>query len=317
MRRWRVAALATLVILIVGLPSASAAPAPANGRIVFVRARCGETSCKWRVITATAQDKRERLVAAFPDGAFDDHLIVNPSPDGRRLAFMAYNKIWVMDTNGSNRRVVFTPPDDRSGVDDGPSFTPDGRHLVFTRCCPEGFGYSLWMISLRGTGLRDVTKEHVVNGDGPADTTPQVSPDGKWVAFNRCFPDQGCVVSVADMRTGRLHDLTDPDLDSQQPNWSPDGKRIAFEYHNAAGWPNTATIDRWGQHLRILTRGNEVNNNAAFSPDGQWIIFSHYPGTGGTSDLYRMRPNGTHRRVITRTPRAYELEPKWMPAFVD
>jgi Tol biopolymer transport system component len=314
MRRWHGAFCLALVMGLVGISSAaSAAQLHKNGRIVFVRARCGETSCKWRIVTATARDQNEHVIAWFPDGAFDDHPIFNPSPDGRRLAFMAYNKIWVMNVDGSGRHLVFSPPKD-TGVDDGPSFTPDGRRLVFTRCCPEGYGYSLWMINLNGRHLRDVTTETVVNGDGPADTTPQVSPDGKWVAFNRCFPDQGCVVSVASLRTGQRHDLTDPSLDSTQPNWSPDGKRIVFEYHNADGWPNTAIIDRWGQHLHILTHGNEVNNNAAFSPDGRWIIFSHYPGTGDTTDLYRMRPNGTHRRAITHTPRAFELEPKWMAA---
>ena len=35
-------------------------------------------------------------------------------------------------------------------------------------------------------------------------------------------------------------------------------------------------------------------------------------GTNQTLDLYRMRPDGTHRRAITNTPRADELEPKWM-----
>ncbi len=315
MRRRRLALLSALVVLVVVSASASAALTRTNGRIVFVGARCGETSCKWRIITATARDKDEQLLATFPDSAFDEHVIVNPSPDGQRLAFMAYQKIWVMSRNGSDRHVVFTPPNDGTGVDDGPSFTPDGQHLVFTRCCPEGYGYTLWMTNLRGTNLRDVTKEPQVNGDGPADTTPQVSPDGTRVAFNRCFPDQGCVVAVANLRTGQPHNLTDPSLDSQQPNWSPDGNWIVFEYHSANGTPNIAVINRWGHHLHFLTRASSgATNDAAYSPDGRSIIFSHYPGTNGTTDLYRMRPDGTHRRVVTRTPRAFELEPKWMAA---
>jgi Tol biopolymer transport system component len=314
MRRWKLGMLAAGLLLMVGMSASASAEVRTNGRIVFVRARCGETSCKWRIVTATPRDRDEHVLGWFPDGAFDDHFIVNPSRDGRRLAFMAYNRIWVMNSDGSDRHVVFAPPNDGTGVDDGPSFTPDGQHLVFTRCCPTGFGYSLWMISLQSTHLRDVTKEPFVNGDGPADTTPQVSPNGRWVAFNRCFPDQGCVVSVANMRTGQRHDLTDPSLDSQQPNWSPDSNRIVFEYHNAHGWPNTAVINRWGHRLHYLTRGDAVNNNAAYSPDGRWIIFTHYPGTRHTLDLYRMRPDGTHRHVITRTPRADELEPKWMAA---
>jgi Tol biopolymer transport system component len=315
MRRCPLAFLLALVVLVVVSSAASAAPTRVNGRIVFVRARCGQTACKWRILTATARDRDEQLLATFPDGAFDDHFIVNPSPDGQKLAYMAYQKIWVMNSDGTDRHVVFAPPSDGTGVDDGPSFTPDGQHLVFTRCCPTGDGYSLWMINVRGTGLRDVTKEPSVNGDGPADTTPQVSPDGRWIVFNRCFPDQGCVVAVASMRTGRHHDLTDPSLDSQQPNWSPGGNQIVFEYHGVNDTPNIAVINRWGHHLHYLTRASSgANNDAAYSPDGRWIIFSHYPGAGATTDLYRMQPDGMHRRMITRTPRAFELEPKWMAA---
>jgi Tol biopolymer transport system component len=171
------------------------------------------------------------------------------------------------------------------------------------------------MIDANGMHLRDITKEPFDGGNGPADTTPQVSPDGQWVAFNHCFADSPCDIAVADIRTGRIRDLTSPSLDTQQPNWAPDGNRIVFEYHPQGGTVNIAVIDRSGRHLRRLTRDpNAFNFDAAYSPDGLWVIFSHYPGTGGTTDLRRMRPDGTHARVITRTPRANELEPKWMAA---
>ena len=170
--------LAAALLLMVGLASSASADIRANGRIVFVRARCSDTACQWRIVTATPQDQDEHVLATFPDGVFDDHFIINPSPDGRRLAFMANQKIWIMNSDGSDLHAVFAPPPDGTGVDDSPSFTPDGQHLVFTRCCPKGFGYSLWMISIRGTHLRDITKEPFQHGNGPADTTPQVSPDG-------------------------------------------------------------------------------------------------------------------------------------------
>jgi hypothetical protein len=59
----------------------------------------------------------------------------------------AYPKIWVINSAPSDRRVVFAPLDDGTGVDDGPSFAVDGRRLVLTRCCPEGYVSSLWMIN--------------------------------------------------------------------------------------------------------------------------------------------------------------------------
>lgn len=308
MRRYLWIAASSLVVLLWLSASASAAPTSSNGRLVFVRFRCGETSCKWRIVTATPRDRDEHVLAWFPDGAFDDHFIVNPSPDGRLLAFMAYQKIWVMNSDGSNRHAVFTPPNDGSGVDDGPSFTPDGHHLVFVRCCPQPFGYSLWMINTNGTHLRDITRDRF------ADTTPQVSPDGRLVAFNRCR-DNGCQIAVANLRTGHIRNLVRFGMDTQQPNWSPDGKRIVFEYHPTGGTINIATINRRGGDLHKLTRSTTVYYlDASYSADGRWIIFDRFPGTNQTLDLYRMRPNGRNIQAITRTPIGNELEPKSMAA---
>jgi Tol biopolymer transport system component len=72
------------------------------------------------------------------------------------------------------------------------------------------------------------------------------------------------MIAVADINTGHIRDLTDPALDSQQPNWSPNGNRIVFEYHPQGGMINIAVINRWGNHLHKLTRDtNAANLDAA------------------------------------------------------
>src|SRR4029453_8228798 len=81
------------------------------------------------------------------------------SPDGTSAIFMADQGIWQVDADGSNLHLLWSPPPDGTGIDDGPTFTPDGRHIVFTRCCPKNSGYSLWMINSDGTGLKKVTTE--------------------------------------------------------------------------------------------------------------------------------------------------------------
>ena len=134
------------------------------------------------------------------------------------------------------------------------------------------------MISIRGTHLRDITKEPFQHGNGPADTTPQVSPDGTRVVFNRCFSNAPCAIAVADLHTGRIHDLTNPALDSQQPNWSPDGNRIVFEYHPPGGMINIAVINRWVTAFISSPATTVLRTSTRHTPQTvKWIVFSHYP----------------------------------------
>jgi WD40-like Beta Propeller Repeat len=156
--------------------------------------------------------------------------------NGRSVIFMANKGIWQVAADGSGLHELFAAPAG-TGFDDGPACTPAGKHIVITRCCPEGFGYSLWTINSAGTGPKDVTKEPFVNGDGPADTTPQVSPDGKRIVFNRCFPDQPLRRRDRHVNGEHLREPTDNSLfDANHPNWSPDSKKIVFTTQALSEW---------------------------------------------------------------------------------
>src|SRR5882757_4763186 len=62
---------------------------------------------------------------------------------------------------------------------------------------------------------------------------PQLSPDGKWVAYTVSIPslqDNRNVsrVWVADVATGKSRQLTGGPGSDRQPRWSPDGKTLGF-----------------------------------------------------------------------------------------
>jgi dipeptidyl aminopeptidase/acylaminoacyl peptidase len=62
---------------------------------------------------------------------------------------------------------------------------------------------------------------------------PQLSPDGKWVAYTVSIPsleDNRNVarIWVADARTGKTRAVTNGPGSDRQPRWSPDGKTLAF-----------------------------------------------------------------------------------------
>ncbi|MGE5227999.1 MAG: TolB family protein [Planctomycetaceae bacterium] len=311
----RIAVTATvLALIVVGDPAQAVVPG-ANGRILFARPT-NLSFTQWDIVAADPNGANETVLAGpYPTSAFDDHFIANWSPDGATAIFMANQAIWQVNADGSGLRQVFAAPVG-TGLDDGPTFTPDGAHIVFTRCCPTGYGYSLWMINVDGTGLKDVTKEPFVNGDGPADTTPQVSPNGKKIVFNRCFPDAPCVVATVSISGGNLHELTDDTaFASEHPGWSPDSRTIVFQMQPLnGGAANIATIRADGSSLTQLTFDADRSGSfdPCFSPDGKRILFSHFPSTGWV-DLYTMRRDGSGIRQVTKTG-APELASEWAVA---
>lgn len=274
--------------------------------LLFTRQICftDEDPC-WELVVSDAADEHETVVAGpYPRTVWDDHFIANWAPDGRSLIFMADlgsgQAIWQVETDGSHLHKVFAPPNDGTGLDDGPAFTPDGRHIIFTRCCPPVSGYALWSITAHGDNLTQVTSEAVPAGvDGPSDNLPQVSPNGREVAYHRNNVDptlgaEGNRISVAPLRTGTYTDLTDPALDDQIPNWSNNGRKIVFQTIDG----NVARVDRNGSHRTQLTFDGG-SRNPSYTPDGD-IVFSQ-ADDGGNRDLWIMRPDGSNPRVIRAT----------------
>jgi Tol biopolymer transport system component len=297
---------------------ASAGPARAvvpgtNGRILFTRSICtSDTRPCWEIVAADPNDTHETVLAGpYPRSVWDDHFIANWAPDGKSVIFIANQGIWQVNADGSNLHLVWSPPPDGSGIDDGPTFTPDGKYIIFTRCCPQSSGYGLWRINADGTGLRIVTTETHVDA---SDNLPQVSPNGTLIAFHRNFNEPGGVgflnrIVTVNTAGGDLRQLTDRSLNAQIPNWSPDSRRIVFQ---ALG--NVWAVNRDGSVLTQLTfdSGKSRSVNPSYSPDGMKIIFVHVRSTGGL-DLFTMNPDGSGVTQLTRTT-TDEWFPQWAVA---
>jgi Tol biopolymer transport system component len=315
---------AAVLAALAASPAYATAPRQ-SGHILFTRQVCesDDDPC-WEIVVADAADEHETVVAGpYPRTVWDDHFIANWAPDGRSLVFMADlgegPAIWQVDADGSGMHKIYAPTADDhtpgkafNGLDDGPAFTPDGSRIIFTRCCPQNSGYGLWSIRTDGTGLRIVTTEpQGMKGDGPSDNLPQVSPDGRQIAFHRNPPpfDCGCVITTVNFAGGHMQGLTPGELSGQIPNWSPDGRRIVFQGF-VDGVANVWTVNVDGTGATQLTFGDQENRSAnpAYAPDGTRIIFAHV--TDGVRDLFTMNPDGSGWQRVTDTP-AGEFFPHW------
>ena len=99
-----------------------------------------------------------------------------PSPDGRKLAFVSAQDIWVLDLRrGRPTRVSFNTLDNQ-----WPVWAPDSAHLVFSAQSRSEVGRSLWW--LRADGAEE---PHLLLESDEELHPSSVSPDGKHVAIHR------------------------------------------------------------------------------------------------------------------------------------
>ena len=142
------------------------------------------------------------------------------SPDGRRIVYRAHHPrdsaglaayrallaqrlvrpnrmdIWVMDADGANQRQVT----DLGAASFGPSWTPDGRRIVFSsnhHTNPRLGNFDLFLVNADGTGLEQLTTSPTFDG------FPMFSPDGRqlvWASNRHARRPHETNVFVADWK---------------------------------------------------------------------------------------------------------------------
>ncbi|HLW44202.1 MAG TPA: S9 family peptidase [Candidatus Acidoferrales bacterium] len=105
---------------------------------------------------------------------------------------------------------------------------------------------------------------------------PQVSPDGKWVAYVVATPDMRANHSLSNIwivpaNGGEERQLTRSGSDSR-PRWSPDGKQIAFLSSRDGATQIYVMPVYGGEASRVTFLSTDVDNEV-WSPDGKWMAF--------------------------------------------
>jgi imidazolonepropionase-like amidohydrolase/Tol biopolymer transport system component len=166
------------------------------------------------------------------------------SPDGNQIAFTSDraggDNIWVMDSNGRNRRQVTR---ESFELLNGPAWSPDGQYIAarkhFTTQRSLGTG-EIWLYHVSGTGsgvqlVQRPSPQHQKELGEPA-----FSPTGDAIYFSRDTTPgpifeyaqnsnlQVFAIDRYDMRTGERTQVAGGPGGAVRPTPSPDGRYLAF-----------------------------------------------------------------------------------------
>lgn len=258
--------------------------------------------------------------------------MVKKTPKGREL--------YMMDLDGENLRAVTN----NGSLNLLPSWTPDGRGLVFTSYLRHN--PNLYRLDLASSQLTLLSNERGLNTGGATsanggqialtlsrdgnseiytmnadrtglrrltkewaiDSSPSWSPDGKQIAFTsaRLGNPQIFVMGADGSSPSRM---TYKGTYNTTPDWSPRGDLIAFTARDERNVFDIFVIEVATKEIRRLTQDQGHNEEPSFSPDGNHIVFTST--REGRSQVWVMAIDGSNQRRITSA--GGFTTPAWSP----
>jgi tricorn protease len=250
----------------------NAYPMWVGARLYFVSDR-GKSGVA-NLFTFDVATKKAEQVTDFAD--FDVQM---PETDGTSIVFVRAGQLYLLDTaTNKARKVDVQVPSDRWQLADrtinprdyihAMGVSNDGKAAVF-----EARGDIYVLAADDSQPPRNLT-----NTPGTRERMPQLSPDGKRVAF---YSDKGGTYQMyaMDVAGGPWEPLTTAlDRTAYRLEWSPDGTKILFGNKDfSVFWLDVAT-----KKLTKVASSNQMKNDEFFwelsdytwSPDSKWIAYS-------------------------------------------
>jgi len=183
----------------------------------------------------------------------DNRIVYASDASGRQT-------LWTMEADGSNQRQLTAESFD----DVDPAASPDGRYIVFTS--DRTGGAHVWRINADGSNLKQLSY-------GAGESVPQVSPDGKWVVYQRNDPRDTVWKVPSDGGT----EVRLTENFAQLPTVSPDGRWIACAYLEdpAKPWKLAVLPSTGGQPTnRFDVPHSSLGADFRWTPDGSALAYA-------------------------------------------
>lgn len=223
-------------------------------------------------------------------GVFDSRIVYVSTGGGR------FKEIYVAHLDGSEKVQITN----NRTINLSPSWTPDGRSLLYTS----------YKDGNPGVYLFDLTsgKETKLSSRTGLNLGGRWSPNGKFVAL--ALERQGNVDAyLLDPKGNVVRRLTEDPAIDVSPTWSPDGDRLAF-VSNRSGSPQIYILELGGGKVQRLTYSGGYNTSPDWSPKGDKIAYTGR--SGGRFNVFTMDVQGGEPQQLTFNSGDNE-EPSWSP----
>ena len=179
------------------------------------------------------------------EGGVGDYGGFDWSPDGSMIAYQRDTSdgpqiFTVRVSDGVSTRVTNAP---RGAVDPG-GWAPDGGSIIFSTINTAGNHFTAQSLDLTTGQTRLIV---------PDGSTPELSPDGAWIAFNSWLKEPQVRLILANSDGSARRTIARLTLDDGYQQWSPDSTQIAFV--NSTEGAGTYVYDLATGETRFVTVG--------------------------------------------------------------
>lgn len=241
-----------------------------------------------------------------------------PSPDGRRVAFVAsgtwgapywQSMIFVDAGDGTQpQRLTF-----QTGLNQDPAWSPTGNQIAFSNR-PEQGSADIWVMDQDGANPVNLTADQPEGNK----TWPAWSPqpiDGSYrIAYAQQVDGASYLWTMRADGTDKRRVTADPAFFDSEPAWSPDGSTLAFQRTGVAVFGDIYLVPSAGGAARALMPANPLafgQFGPAWSPDGRLIAFASKHGDGEHYQVWTVWADGT--RLAQRTWDVVDhADPAWI-----
>jgi C-terminal processing protease CtpA/Prc/Tol biopolymer transport system component len=246
-------------------------------------------------ISIRTQDIDNNLEMAKVNGDISD---MSVSPSGKEIAFISNGEVFVGSSDGAFTKQITNTPAQEAFVE----FSPDGDYILYA-----AERDNKWSI-FKAEKVREqepffyaatLIKESPLISNEKDNYLPQISPDGKQVAF---IEDRK-TLRVMDLESSKVTTLISADKmihmrdGDQYFSWSPDSQWLLFQYDKLLNNSDVALVKADGSEaMNVIVPSGYYDSRPKWVNEGKQIIwFSNREGlrsyaTSGRSqqDVYAM-----------------------------